>query len=156
MCSWSESQSPHLSLNSVLEHICPPSLPPFISPSLPTSARGTQSNHREPLSHHRCIASSIPLPFCPAPSPHTLFCALCVCVCEGITHPEAPFCTDIGMLWTLVLNSQASCGAAASRFSLQHLHTNVGAGGIMHVEMMCFSPACAPSVSGSAYMHFSI
>lgn len=112
--------SPFLSLSCV----CP------LFP-LYTSVPCTQGNHHKPLSHHLCIASSIPLPICPAPSLHTLLCTVCVCVC--VTHPEAPFCTDIGMLWTLALNSLASCGFSASPFSLQHLHINVCTEGIMQV-----------------------
>lgn len=141
--------TPFLS-TSVLPRSLHSSLP--LSPHLHAAHRAITASryHTIAVSLHLFHYLSVPLPLL------THYSVLCVCVCEGITHPEAPFCTDIGMLWTLVLNSQASCGAAASQFSLQHLHTNVGAGGIMHVEMMCFSPACAPSVSGSAYMHFSI
>lgn len=63
--------SPFLSLSCV----CP------LFP-LYTSVPCTQGNHHKPLSHHLCIASSIPLPICPAPSLHTLLCTVCVCVCN--------------------------------------------------------------------------
>ncbi len=65
------SFSPFLSLSCVC-----PRLP------LSTSVPSTQSNHHKPLSHHLCIASSIPLLVCPAPSLHTLLCTVCVCVCR--------------------------------------------------------------------------
>lgn len=115
----------HLSSHPLHFNLSLVSVPCSLSPHLYAAHRAITTSRYHTISvslhlfHYLCVLLPLLTYYC------ILFVCICVCLCNGITHPEAPFCTDIGMLWTLVLNSKASHSFYASWFSLHHLHINV-------------------------------